>query len=235
MSFAQDRKTGMQMATKAGASKTAKLIQNEHAGFGAIFDSAAAEIGKDALVKHVLEGPPFWSHMALLHMDDMGGDEAALRARAAQAPADMVRPEAGSELLAENDVALAGELGGPLSAMNLHNAMAANCQWTVKWMNGGVEQPTTNYPNWDKWQWSGTLTAGCGSQMALSKIAAKVPNAPLNNGDTVWIYVWVQAGSDKSSKDSTFQFTYQSGSTKIAYWNISGTTTINSLSLNNYK
>lgn len=233
--FAADRKTGLQMALAAGAIKTAETIKNSDTGFAAIFAAAEAEIGKDALIKHILKGPPVWSHMALMFIKDPGAQDAALKARAAEVPTDMLQPAAGTKLMDENDVALVGDMGGPLSSMNLHNAMAATVQWTVKWQNGGVEQPTKAYPDWNKWKWSGDITAGCGSQMALSTIAAKVPNAPLSNGDTVWIYVWVALGTDLSSKGSLFQFTYQSGSTKTAYWNASGTTTINQLSLTNYK
>ena len=120
--------------------------------------------------------------------------------------------------------------------MSLHHAMAADCQWTVEWMDGGSQQPTQNYSDWNSWLWSGTLTAGCGSTIKLSDFAAKVPLSPLNNGDTVWIYVWVAGGTDQSGANLTsYQFTYNSGSTLTAGFVISGTTTINTLSVASYQ
>lgn len=127
-------------------------------------------------------------------------------------------------------------MGGPLSIMKLHNGMAANCQWTVEWMDAGSQQPTQNYPDWNKWLWSGTLTGGCSSTIKLSDFAAKVPLSAMNNGDTVWIYVWVEAGTDQSGADLTsYQFTYNSGSTLRAEFVMTGTTTINTLSVASYQ
>ena len=74
-------------------------------------------------------------------------------------------------------------------------------------MDGGAQQPTAKYSDWNKWLWSGTLTAGCGSTIKMSDFAAKVPLSPLNKGDTVWIYVWVAGGTDQNGKNLTsYQF-----------------------------
>ena len=236
LDYSRERMTGIRIAKKAGAEETVKLIKDTSKGFADIFAFAAKEIGKQALIKNILDGPPLWSQMALLYLHDFGPAEEALRQRAAEAPAELLRPAAGSVIPVKAKAAVSGNIMGPLSLMALHNAMAATCEWTVEWMNNGVEQPGTAYPDWNDWLWSEQLTAGCSSgPISLTKFAAKVPKAPLGTGDTVWIYIWVMAGTDRSSKDSLFQFTYNSGSAKTAYWNISGTTTINQLSLTDYK
>lgn len=238
MDYANDRAIGIEAAKKLGASRTAAAIRQ--GGFQDIFSAAKAEIGIDKLMAEIVKGPPVWSHMALLNIPDLGNYRAALVARAAEAPSGAVSPGVATAP-SPTHTAAAGRpkaavmMGGPLSIMSLHNAMAANCQWTCEWMDGGAQQPTAKYSDWNTWLWSGTLTGGCGSTIALTDFAKKVPLSPLNKGDTVWIYVWVQAGTDQSGKDMTsFQFTYDPGSTLTAAFNISGTTTINSLSVASY-
>jgi hypothetical protein len=114
--------------------------------------------------------------------------------------------------------------------------MAADCEWTVKWMNSGKEQPNEHYSDWNTWLWSALLSGGCGSTIDVVDFAKKVPNCTLNKGDVVWIYVWVCAGYDKNGKDNlpSFQFTYDPGSPSTAIFGISGTTTINTLSVEQY-
>jgi hypothetical protein len=240
MDYENDRKQGIEIAKSLGATRTAAAIRQ--GGFRDIFTAAAAELGMDKLVAQIVQGPPVWSHMALLNIPDLGNYAAALTKRAAEAPSGAVSPGVGTAPSPTHTSATAGVaraamvMGGPLSIMSLHNAMAADCQWTVEWMDGGSQQPTQNYSDWNKWLWSGTLTAGCGSTIKLSDFAAKVPLSPLNNGDTVWIYVWVAGGTDQSGANLTsYQFTYNSGSTLTAAFVISGTTTINTLSVASYQ
>lgn len=240
MDYENDRQQGIEMAKSLGATRTAAAIRQ--GGFRDIFNAATAEIGMDKLVAQILQGPPVWSHMALLNVPNLGNYAAALTKRASEAPSGAVSPGAGTAPSPSHTAPPTGAaqaaavMGGPLSIMSLHNAMAADCQWTAEWMDGGSQQPTQKYSDWNKWLWSGTLTAGCGSTMKLSDIAAKVPLSPLNNGDTVWIYVWVAGGTDQNGKNlSSYQFTYNSGSTMTAAFVISGTTTINTLSVASYQ
>lgn len=124
-----------------------------------------------------------------------------------------------------------------LAAVRLSNHMAADCQWTIEWFAGAI-QPLETYPDWNTWRWSGTLTAGKGREMSVADVARQVPNAPLKDGDVVWVHVWVAGGSDKSGKENltSFQFTYGSGSPLKGTFGISGTTTTtsNSLSVETY-
>lgn len=240
MDYENDRKQGIEFAKSLGATRTAAAIRQ--GGFRDIFDAAVAEIGMDKLVAQIVQGPPVWSHMALLNIPQLGNYTAALTKRAAEASNGAVSPGVGTAPSPTHTASVASVtraavvMGGPLSIMSLHNAMAADCQWTVEWMDGGSQQPTQNYSDWNKWLWSGTLTAGCGSTIKLADFAAKVPLSPLNNGDTVWIYVWVAGGTDQSGANLTsYQFTYNSGSTLTAAFVISGTTTINTLSVASYK
>lgn len=242
MSYDQDRLAGIKIANELGAVKTARLIERSTSNFEVIFHSAIAELGMDAVASALVNAPPVWAHMALLHIPGLGAHSAALAARAADASDGSVTPGSTTTAAVETvqpvraAAAAAAVMGGPLSIMTLNNHMAADCQWTAKWMDGGEEQPTKNYPNWNNWKWSGTLTAGCGSTISLNTFASSVPNSPLNTGDVVWIYVWVAGGSDRSGRTdlTSYQFTYDSGSPSAAVFGISGTTTINTLSVEKY-
>jgi hypothetical protein len=194
------------------------------------------------LVAHLQKAPPLWSHKALLAIPDLGEYHSAVAQRAAEASDGILTPGGGTarpNLASARPAAAsptAAVWGGPLSAMTLHNAMAATVNCTVEWMD--VEaQPTAKYPDWNNWLWCGDITAGSDSgQMKVADYAAHVPNSPINKGDTVWIYVWVAGGSDlDGSKLTSYQFTYDPGSTKQAAFVASGTTTINSLSVQSYQ
>jgi len=238
--YDRDRVTGIQIAKRLGATKTAAVIEDQTKNFKDIFDVALTEVGLDRLVAELTQASPAWAHAALLSIPDLGAHRSALLKRAAEAPDAMISPGAGTARAAHpaaprNLAAAAGLMGGPLSSMTLNNHMAANCRWTIEWFDG-ENQPAAKYPDWNKWKWSDTLTAGCGSAMSVIDVRNQVPDAPLNNGDVIWIYVWVQAGTDKNGKDnlSSFQFTYDSGSPLRAVFGISGTTTINTLSVESY-
>ena len=239
--YDRDRVTAMQIAKRLGATKTAAVIGDPTKNFKDIFAVAVPEIGVDRLVAELIQAPPSWAHAALLYVPDLGSHSAALVKRAAEAADGTVTPGAGTKpatLAAAPQnmaAAVAALMGGPLSSMTLNNHMAADCQWTMEWFDGS-NQPTAEYPDWNTWKWSGTLTAGCGSTMSVSDVSKQVPNAPLNNGDVIWIYVWVAGGTDKNGKDNlpSFQFTYDSGTPTKAVFGISGTTTINTLSVETY-
>jgi hypothetical protein len=140
-----------------------------------------------------------------------------------------------SEAAVSQDQAARATMGGPLSSMHYHNAMAATTSVTVKWMHGQV-QPTQFYSDWNKWWWHPGITAGCDCDLPISQIQQQVPNAPLSNGDTVWIYVFVDGGTalDGSTALPGYTFTYDSGSIMKASFVASGTTTINQLAVQSY-
>ena len=238
--YDRDRVTAIQIAKKLGATKTAAVIEDQTKNFKDIFDVAVPEIGLDRLVAELTQAPPAWAHAALVSIPDLGAHGAALAKRAAEAQDGVISPGAGTAsatlAAAPRKIAAAAALmGGPLSSMTLNNHMAADCKWTMEWFDGS-NQPTAEYSDWNKWKWSGTLTAGCGSTMTVDEVRKQVPNAPLNNGDVIWIYVWVAGGTDKNGKDNlpSFQFTYDSGTPQKAVFGISGTTTINTLSVESY-
>jgi hypothetical protein len=238
--YDRDRVAGIQLAKSLAASKTAAVIEDKAKNFKDIFDTAVAELGVDKLGAALLQAPPAWAHAALLSVPDWGANQQGLVARAGEASDGTVSPAAGSKRVMaagapRNLAAAAALMGGPLSKMTLNNHMAANCQWTIEWFDG-KDQPADKYSDWNKWKWSGTLTAGCGSTMSVIDVRNKVPLSPLNNGDVIWVYVWVEAGTDKNGKDNlpSFQFTYDSGSPQQGIFGISGTTTINTLSVEKY-
>lgn len=238
--YDRDRVAGLQIAKQLNAPKTAAAIEDPSQCFEDIFNVALAEVGCEQLAAVLAEASPIWAHRALLAIPDLGTKYPELLKHAAEAPDGSITPGATTARPAPLDamqpMALsAGLMGGPLSSMRLNNHMAADCQWTIEWFDGAI-QPLKTYPDWNTWTWSGTLTAGKGSEMSVVEVAQKVPNAPLKDGDVVWVYVWVAGGSDKSGKDNltSFQFTYVSGSPLKATFGISGTTTINSLSVESY-
>lgn len=239
MDYNRERIIGIQAAQKLGAVKTVAVIADQHKDFKAIFDTAIAEIGLDAVVTELTQASPIWAHAALVSIPDLGDYREALLKRAGEAPPGVSSP--GTETPMEDDSTKAifaafsssSVFESEISAISLKNKMAANCQFTAKWFDGGVVQPTNAYSDWNDWLWSSKLTAGCSQKLTLSEIAAKVPKSPLKNGDLVWIYVWVEAGTDMDGRKllTSYKFTYQSGIPATADFVASGTTTINTLSV----
>jgi hypothetical protein len=238
--YDRDRVAGAQLAKKLGATKTAATIEDPTKNFKDIFAVAVGELGVDKLVAALANASPVWAHAALHTIPDLGAHNATLLKKVAEAPDGTISPGSTSKRaaptpFAANVVAAAAVMGGPLSKMTLHNHLAADCNWTMEWFDG-AQQPTQHYPDWNKWKWNGTLTAGCSGTMSVADCAKQVPNSPLKSGDVIWIYVFVNGGFDKNGKDdlSSFQFTYDSGNPSGAEFGISGTTTINTLSMEKY-
>jgi hypothetical protein len=88
--------------------------------------------------------------------------------------------------------------------MNLTNNAWIVCNWTLQWTDQhGNEQPRTNYPDSNDWLWTGNITLDKSSDLIpLHRFADHVPNSSLNFEDRVWMYVYVRAGNDRSSKDA---------------------------------
>ncbi|MFQ6026306.1 MAG: hypothetical protein ACE5Q6_02195 [Dehalococcoidia bacterium] len=233
--YDEDREQGIAIAQRLGATETATVIRNKQSDFHDIFSTAISEKGLDALAAELITGPPVWAHAALLTIPDLGAHRAALLQRAAEAPDGTVSPASGTTAAVEDDVLREFTSGGPCSKFDLHDGLAADCRFTAKWMDGGAEQPTSHYPNQSDWLWSHTLTAGCHQTIDLVKFGEKVPNSPLRRGDDIWIYVDVIAGNTLSGKNLFLKFTYDPGSTLTVFYVATGTTTINRLSVSDYK
>ena len=168
MDYANDRQQGIEAAKSLGASRTAAAIRQ--GGFNDIFTAAKAELGMDKLVAQILQGPPVWSHMALLNIPDLGSYAAALTARAADAPSGILSPGADTAPSPTHASPVAGGMraaavmGGPLSIMSLHNAMAADCQWTA---DGWTAARSNRRPN------IRTGITGCGAARSPPAAAAR--------------------------------------------------------------
>ncbi|WP_040278827.1 hypothetical protein [Psychroserpens damuponensis] len=242
MDYNKERIRGIELAKKLGATKTAEIIADQKKDFQDIFNTAVDELGLEVVTTQLMKASPVWAHAALSCIPELGKQQHdELTQKALESPSGTITPstEITTELKNETAPSLdfarrANLMGGEISAISLKNKLAANCQFTAMWYDGGEIQPKHNYNDWNNWLWSGTLTAGCGKKMTLNSIAKKVPNAPLNNGDVVWIYVWVAGGTDMDGRKllTSYQFTYQSGTPATADFVASGTTTINTLSVN---
>lgn len=237
MDYNRERVTGIKIAQSLGANETVAAIADQQKDFHEIFNIAISEIGLDTVITELMKASPVWAHAALICIPDLGKHREALLKKVAEAPQGTVSPDADTMTVEVNANAVftlnTALMGGPISAMNLKNKMAATCQFTAKWYDASKIQPQAAYDNWDDWSWSSKLTAGCSQKMELSDIAKKVPKSPLNNGDVVWIYVWVQSGTDMDGREllTSYQFTYQSGTPSTVEFVASGTTTINTLSV----
>jgi hypothetical protein len=240
MPWDEHRQAGAQAAKNAGAAKTAALIGNGTSTFAEILKTATAEIGVDAVVSQLLAGPAVWAHMALAYIPDLGDRREALLNKASEAPEGVRSPGVPTALVSQAaapqaQAASATTMGGPLSSMHFYNAMGAITSVTVEWMHGQI-QPTQFYPDWNTWWWHTGITAGCDCDLPINQIQQQVPNAPLSNGDTVWIYVFVDGGTALDGRTALpgYTFTYDSGSTVKASFRAWGITTINHLEVQSY-
>ena len=59
----QLRLKGIELATTAGALKTAGVIEDRRFCYKDIFDAAIAEVGPESFLAGVLQGPPIWAQM----------------------------------------------------------------------------------------------------------------------------------------------------------------------------
>src|SRR5918911_2108382 len=125
MDIDKDRRLGIDMAKALGATKTLAAIESKDACFAEILKVGVAELGLDAVVSQILQGPPEWAHRAYLNIPDLGSHSDALLQRAAEAPAgtlgpgpDSARPAAAA-VAANNSLVAAPTPAQSISAMNL--------------------------------------------------------------------------------------------------------------------
>lgn len=229
MSTEEQRRLGATLATAARAVKTRAVIADPTSDYRKILSTAALELSLDDLVKAVLQGPPEWAYQALQSIDCFNGTQrSALLEKAASDSHSALRllrfgPDLGThrDAMARAAGALAATQG-TISGLYLNNKGSYNCAFTMYWVNGGKTMPP---PTASK-KWSSTLMVGQDTKMACSEFA--LPTAPLQDGNEVWMYLWVQAGQDI---ESPLRFTYSSNTSDVAYFTSSGCTQSDSLAL----
>jgi hypothetical protein len=227
----EQRKVGLRLAKAAGATNTQAAIMNDDFCYEDILKTAADEVGVDSLVSNVLQGDPLWAYHTLRHVPGLGAGRDRLLEKAAETPevaAYTVRyvPDLGSQREAITEAAKPYAISiGNISAMYLLDQGGFNCAFTMLWTNNGQSEPKKGA---DK-KWSPTLLLGQSAKEKCSFFA--LPDSPLEPGNEVWMYAWVQAGTDN---DSLLRFTYDPNVTTTAEFTISGTTTINRLGFNGF-
>lgn len=86
MDQGQQRSLGIEIAERAQAGKTAGVIKANKNCFEDILKTALAEIGLDAVVSGILQGPPRWAAETLRYIGYLGPHRDALATRAAADP-----------------------------------------------------------------------------------------------------------------------------------------------------
>jgi len=232
MDILAQRELGLRLMQQLGADATRSIIGNKDSDYSAIFTAAARELKPGQLVDAVLEGPPEWAYYALRDVSNLSTeDQARLAERAADDPLTAVNAlrtvrglDAHTDLLTEAAGVLAASQG-TISGFYLNNKGSYNCEFTMYWVDNGKIQPAAGSSS-GLWKWSPKLMVGQDAQMACTEFA--LTDSPLNEGDTVWMYMWVQAGKDI---ESPLRFTYSSTTADYAWFTSSGCTQNDSLAL----
>jgi hypothetical protein len=237
----EQRALGLKLATALGAVKTQEAIKNGN--FESILKTASTEIGLDKLVSSVLEGPAEWAYQTLRSVPNLNNENRnALLRKAAEDPLSSVHTlrlinDLGShgKALSERAGALAATQG-EISGFYLNNKGSYNCEFTMYWSNAGKTQPAEGSQPRD-WVWTKKLMVGQDTKAICSDFALPgtgkkypdpQPNSPLAVGNEVWIYLWVQAGSDI---ESPLRFTYNPNTSNYAWFTSSGCTQNDALGL----
>lgn len=231
MDAQEQRAAGLRMAIAAKALKTKAAIKDVDSCYEDIFKAAIADVGLNETVARVLEGDPEWASQMLATIPDLGNHREALLHKAAESP--------GSALQALRNVADLGDARqtilaaatpqvasiASVSAFSLKDSAGFNCSFTLYWENDGKLQPLTGNPNKNHMVWSPTLMLGQSTTVACRNFS--LTEAPLQDGDTIWMFVSVHSGSKHN--ESKLRFTYDSSTIQCADFVISGTTTDNTL------
>ncbi|MEN2786925.1 hypothetical protein ACFOKI_08640 [Sphingomonas qilianensis] len=232
MDILAQRELGLKLAQQRGADTLQSVISDRNSDYSAIFAAAARDLKPGALIEAVLAGPPEWAFYALTNLPNLDADErAALVAKAATDPftaANTLRGVRGIEAHSDALTQAAGNFAatqGTISGFYLNNKGSYNCEFTMYWVDNGKAQPQTGSKS-DKWVWSSKLMVGQDEKKACTDFA--LTDSPLKEGDTVWIYLWVQAGQDI---ESPLRFTYSSAVAEYACFTSSGCTQSDSLAL----
>jgi hypothetical protein len=235
MNHDEQRLFGIKLTKTSGVDwqKTQSAIESKTSCYESILQTAAAEVGIDALVSQVLQGPPEWAYNTLRFVPNLGQYRDPLLKKAAEdrefaLHALRLVPELGNnrDMLTKSAGALA-QTNGNISGMSLLDQGGYDCKWTLYWTHNGVTQPKAAYPD-GGWKWSDVLLLGQSSgRINLSTFA--LPKAPLVAGNEVWMYMYVYGGYDI---ESPIHFTYDPNTTATANFTSSGTTTSDNLGFN---
>lgn len=214
----EQRTKGIELAKAAGAAKTLAAISDKDACYEDIFKAALAEVGPDALVKGILQGPPEWAQAAVRSYalrGDLGSDGGALLKLAQQREA-FAAVSVPSGLPSQ---------WPPVSVhairnMALHDSAAANVNWTVHWVHGNN---TYVSPNSGDMVWGGDISEGQ-SNGPLDLIHFGSNDQPLATGDFVYMYVKQDLGNAEPAdiNNGPVWFTYDASSTATAYMVVTG-------------
>jgi hypothetical protein len=237
----EQRGLGLKLAKSLGAVKTQEIIKNSN--FETILKTASTEMSLDKLVSTVLEGPPEWAYQTLRSVPNLSNDNRnALIRKAAEEPLSALHTLRLVNDLGSHGKALSQKAGalaatqGEISGFYLNNKGSYNCEFTMYWSNAGQTQPAKGSQSRD-WVWSKKLMVGQDTQVICSDFALPVPgktypdpqpNSPLAAGNEVWMYLWVQAGSDI---ESPLHFTYNPNTSNYAWFTSSGCTLNDALGL----
>ena len=230
MELNKQRIDGAKAAQSAKAEKTLQVINDEKSNYETILKTAVEEAGIDAVVQYCLKGDPELAYQALLHIQNLDSYREALVKKAAESPDHAALTlrnipqleKSHQDLLSAN----VGEFGTPLgdiSGFNLHNGGGYVAQFTMYWVDNGIQYPQKG----KKRKWSGRILLGQNKTQLCNFFPEE--GVPLAPGNQVWMYLYVQAGCDK---ETPFRFTYNPNSPNLAYFSCTGTTTSASLSLN---
>ena len=243
MKHDEQRGLGLKLAKTLGAVRTQDILKDANNNFEAILKAASTELGPDKLVANVLQGPAEWSYHTLRYVPNLTGDQRdALIRKAAEEPLSAVNTIRFISDLGSHRNALIQKAGalaqpqGEISGFYLNNKGSYNCEFTMYWSNAGKIQPNAGSQSRD-WVWSSKLMVGQDTQRVCSDFALPVqgktypdpqPNSPLAAGNEVWMYLWVQAGSDI---ESPLRFTYNPNTANYAWFTSSGCTLNDALGL----
>ncbi len=223
MKYHDQRRAALALAKEAGATKTLRTILSGGC-FEDIYRDALNEVGLDALVSYILQGDPEWAFHALRYIPNLGAHRDALLQKSAATPEVALQtlravPDLGSH--AAVLTATAGFLADPvgrISSLSLINDGGFVCAFTMRWINNGVTQPqgTTGSPV----VWSPNMDLNFNPLKEPCSFFASAPStAPLQTGNEVWMYVWVESGKDN---ESTFRFTFDPNTDQTANFVITG-------------
>jgi hypothetical protein len=196
MNLDNQRKLGIELATKFNAPKTLEAIKNKDLCFDSILKIAAEEGGNDKLIAVLKENNPFWAQNALKHLD--------------------LSDEHRDALLYTATVNI-----GERSGLKLHLiAGAAYFGWmTMFWRNPGdvYTLPNAASSNRDDWKWSIMLRASTMdeyNQWGADCTHFEIPNAPIKAGATCWMVVDIQT-VDGFWELTQYTFTYNPSAPRL--------------------
>jgi len=226
MDFDEQRILGVKLAKAAGANKTLSAVKNQDACFHDIMRTAAEEVGLDAFVSQVLQGPPEWANAALLYVPNLGSHRDALVQKADEVP----KPTNVVHMLtARENAASASLVPTDISAISLADNASCTVQMTVNWIDNGSVQPTALQPDWNGWLWGGKLTQGknsgpmqINSFQSITLKNGQKGTAPLSKGDAVWIVVWVMGQAWTLDSRNSWNFNYDPQTKACANFSIAG-------------